>query len=224
VHLPVYSRPFFNRTEAILRKDFQWIFFDVGSTLVDESACYELRLRQLAREAGLPYEALYQQALAAYRQNQKGDLICAQKLGLKLPPWPAQAERTYPDAVPCLERLRQHYHIGIIANQEPGCAQRLAAQGLLPFVELLLSSAEEGLAKPDPRLFQRALERAQCPASQALMVGDRIDNDIVPAKALGFGTVWLRQGFGQYWQLQRPAEQPDASAASLTELCGLLLD
>lgn len=47
-----------------------------------------------------------------------------------------------------------------------------------------------------------ALSRANCKAENAVMIGDRIDNDIVPANIMGFKTIWIKQGFGKYWHIQ----------------------
>lgn len=58
----------------------------------------------------------------------------------------------------------------------------------------MIASAEEGVSKPDPRIFEIALGRADCKAEHAVMIGDRIDNDVVPAKKMGMKTVWIRQG------------------------------
>ena len=51
----------------------KWLFFDVGSTLVDEQLCYVLRLQEIASLANLPYELIWETAMQFYRQNQKGD-------------------------------------------------------------------------------------------------------------------------------------------------------
>ena len=54
------------------------------------------------------------------------------------------------------------------------------------------------------------------------MIGDRIDNDIVPAKFLGIKTIWIRQGPWREWNLCRDIEHPDCIVDSLTELCTIL--
>lgn len=102
----------------------------------------------------------------------------------------------YPEAKGCLERLKGKYKLGIIANQPVGTAERLRDFGILEDIDLVVSSAEEGVAKPDLRIFQLALERAGCEGRNAVMVGDRLDNDIAPAKRAEMKTVWVRQGFG----------------------------
>lgn len=203
-------------------KDIQWLFFDVGSTLVDESLAYEQRFRDIARLANAPFEQVYHTALDFYRQNRKGDLEAARSFGVTVPAWHGECERPYADAANCLATLHSRYPIGIIANQPPGTASRLSQYGLLPFIDLVVSSAEEGVSKPDPAIFEIALQRGGCRPEQAVMIGDRIDNDILPAKRIGIHTIWIRQGFGQHWNITHEDEKPDHTVSSLTELCSLL--
>ena len=76
--------------------------------------------------------------------------------------------------------------------------------------------------KPDIRLFQAGLEKAGCKASEAIMVGDRLDNDIYPAKSLGMKTVWIKQGLSKF-QVPKTAEfVPDYEINLLTELLTIL--
>jgi FMN phosphatase YigB (HAD superfamily) len=64
----------------------------------------------------------------------------------------------------------------------------------MPFVSTCLCSFELGLEKPDPAIFSIALERAGCAASEAVMIGDRLDYDICPARMLGWRTIRVAQG------------------------------
>ena len=200
----------------------KWLFFDVGSTLVDEHLAYEHRFRDIAAAANTSFERVYETAMSFYRQNKKGDLETAKLLNVPLTQWHGEDERLYPDARSCLEALSMRYKIGIIANQLPGTRQRLAQHGILPYIDLVVASAEEGVLKPDKRIFEIALERSHCHPGHAVMIGDRIDNDILPAKSLGMRTVWIRQGFGQYWNVTREAERSDWVVSSLSELCDIL--
>ena len=88
--------------------------------------------------------------------------------------------------------------------------------------DLIIASAEEGLEKPDPRIFQLALSRAGCLPQRAVMIGDRLDNDIAPAKRLGFKTIWIRQGFGGMGTPASEQDTPDCCVNSLGELAVLL--
>ena len=99
-----------------------------------------------------------------------------------------------------------------------GSEERLEKLGLLKHIDLVISSAEEGVAKPDLRIFQIALARADCKPEEAIMVGDRIDNDIIPANKIGMTTVWIKQGFGSYAEPKTVEEQPDYIVNSLAEI------
>ncbi len=76
--------------------------------------------------------------------------------------------------------------------------ERLEKFGIMKYFNLVISSAEEGIAKPDPKIFDIAVCRANTYADRCVMIGDRLDNDIIPAKNLGFKTVWVRQGFSRF--------------------------
>ena len=205
-----------------MKKNITWLFFDVGSTLIDEQFAYKHRLQDIAKAANTTYQKVYDTAMDFYRQNKKGDLETAKQLGVPLPKWHTEDEILYPDAAQCLKILSQKYKIGIIANQELGTKERLQQQGILQYIDLVIASAEEGIAKPDEKIFKIALKRAACKSDNAIMIGDRIDNDIIPAKNLGFHTIWIKQGFGQYWNITKEEETPDYTVCSLSELCDIL--
>ena len=79
------------------------------------------------------------------------------------------------------------------------------------------------MAKPDLRIFRIALERADCKPEEAVMVGDRIDNDIIPAKKIGMKTVWIKQGFGKYYKPNSAEDKPDQTINTLNEVTDLFL-
>lgn len=203
-------------------KEIKWLFFDVGSTIMNEQIAYEHRMRDIANVANISFEKVYEIAMAYYKLNKKGDLEVARELGVSLPKWYMEDEFLYDNAIQCFETLSKKYKIGIIANQSLGTEERLAHQGILKFINLIVASAEEGVAKPDRRIFEIALERSNCKPVNAIMIGDRIDNDIIPAKRMGMNTIWIKQGFGQYWNIKEEIEKADFVINNLTELCNLL--
>lgn len=202
--------------------DIKWLFFDIGSTLVDESLVYEYRFGGIANASGKSTEYIYDKAMEFYRQNKKGDKEVASMLGVKAPAWDKKRERLYPDAEEVLINLHEKYKIGVIANQMYGTEERLEAFGIRRFIDVVVASAEEGVEKPDRRIFEIAFERAGCSPEEAVMIGDRIDNDIVPAKKLGMKTVWMKQGFGRFWKISGDEEKPDYEATCLTDLLDLM--
>lgn len=203
-------------------KNIKWLFFDVGSTIIDESKVYEGRIRKIAEAANVSYGYAYETAKGFYKENKKGDLEILKMWNIEEPEWEHNDEILYCDAKECLRELSNKYKIGIIANQSFGTENRLEKFGILQYIDLIIASAEEGVAKPDKRIFEIALERANCISEQAVMIGDRIDNDIVPAKEIGMSTIWIKQGFGKYWKITNDSEKADYEIHNLSEILDIL--
>lgn len=205
----------------------RWIFFDVGYTLINEDAVWQRRFEEQAqmKEAhvlGLTPEKIRQEVEAStiarkpqYRTFlQKYSLVCSA-------PYRHELEKPYPDTLETLRQLSRQYQLGIIANQSDGLAKRLEYWGFLPYLSTVVSSWDYQIMKPDPRLFEAALAESGCCAQDAVMVGDRLDNDILPAKSLGMHTVRILQGFGSLQQPLTPVENPDHEIRRLSELLAL---
>ena len=121
-----------------------------------------------------------------------------------------------------MSQLYGKYKIGVIANQPLGTQKRLEKYGLAKYISLVISSAEEGVSKPDVRLFQKALEKADCKGENAMMVGDRGDNDVAPAKKLGMKTVCVKQGIHKLNTPKNEFEVPDYTVDTIEELLNIL--
>lgn len=104
--------------------------------------------------------------------------------------------------------LKKNYRLGIIANQTTECRRSLERRGLLNEFEVVAISDELNTSKPDLDIFKWALKEAGAEARDCVMIGDRLDNDVAPAKSLGFKTVWLAwpPSSGKSWR-------PDAERA-----------
>jgi len=124
----------------------------------------------------------------------------------------------YTDVRPCLEALRRTgYFIGISGNQ-PARADNLIRALDLPF-DVLGTSAAWGVEKPAPAFFQRMVEAAGVSPAEIAYVGDRLDNDILPAREAGLVTVFLRRGPWAYVHATRPEiAQAHVRIESLAEL------
>lgn len=203
----------------------KWLFFDLGYTLINEHAAHEKRINdcieyQRKRYGRIfTYEQIYKEmcrASADYRQQFYGAM---EALGIeKKTPYPKALEKPFEDAEAVLETLSAKYSVGIIANQSAGAEERLKKYGLSQYISLCISSAEAGYAKPDSRIFALALNKAKCRAQNAVMIGDRLDNDIFPAKKLGMRTVHIKQGFGTYQTPRSKEYKADITVNNLTDL------
>lgn len=197
-----------------------WLFFDMGSTIMNETPAMEKRIRDTIAGTDITYEA-FAVKMAEFRAlGVREDLAAFDYFGItERTPWPRDTEVPYPDADRVLRTLSERgYRLGIIASQPLGSADRLARFGLRDCFEVICASAEEGVDKPDPALFRRALTRAGCSPEDAVMIGDRTDNDVAPAKSLGMRTVLIRQGYGGHDTVHHEGEIPDVTVDSLPEL------
>ena len=202
--------------------NYKWLFFDIGSTLINEEKADQDRIEQAIAETNITYDTFYQRMLVLFQEGLKGDLIALQEYSLERPKWKSELEILYPDAKIVLETLHNRYKIGVIANQLPNLEKRLENFGIRQWIDLIISSADCGFSKPSSKIFQLALQQASCSASSATMIGDRLDNDIAPAKALGMKTIWIKQGFSAYSPIQSPSEEPDFTVNSLSDLLKIL--
>ncbi|WP_211749981.1 HAD family hydrolase [Paenibacillus sp. Marseille-Q4541] len=216
----------------------KWLFFDVGDTLVDEWVPVDHIMNQFVQHAvdrgySITIEDVREKFIESYSefidspmQYAISQLIAEEEDRAYIRPrlkFCKELEEPYPEAKEILAQLGKCYRIGIIANQSPGTAERLEKYGFSPYVDVIACSAEQGLSKPDVRLYEYALQKAGCAPSEAIMIGDRIDNDIVPAKLLGMNTIRILQGYGRYQPSTDAKDTPDYTIASLHELTGLLL-
>ena len=203
----------------------EWLFFDIGSTLMDEEKAYLHRLHDVADAVNEPFEKIYEMAISLYKQNKKGDLEVMQSYGLPRLKWHKEDEILYPESVGCLEVLSKKYKLGVIANQALGTADRLKQHGILKYFDFVVASAEEGVAKPDKRIFEIALERANCEPKNAVMIGELYVRvvEALSAKKMGMKTIWIKQGFGKYWQIRGEYEQADCVVNNLNEIIEILM-
>jgi putative hydrolase of the HAD superfamily len=111
-----------------------------------------------------------------------------------------QSCRLFPDTLQTLDELRgRGKKIGVITNGPTHWQQgKLDALGLASLFDTILISEIEGVQKPDPRIFARALERCGVRASESIFVGDHPHADIAGAKAAGLLPVWKRV---PYWKV-----------------------
>jgi HAD superfamily hydrolase (TIGR01549 family) len=188
----------------------RWIFLDVGNVLMNDDPVMAFiydRLHAVLTEKGfgVSFEELLQERERTIRERGAGHwyFIGERYLGVdgmhRLMHACAACIRAdymrYHNVIPgmsvALEELSREYHLGILANQLREAVGGLEVSGLKRYFRVLALSELIDLKKPDPAMFRWALDRAGCSPREALMVGDRVDNDIAPARHAGMWTIWF---------------------------------
>lgn len=115
----------------------------------------------------------------------------------------------YPDARPCMGALREMgIWVGVAGNQTSRAGEILRKLDLP--ADLIATSDDWGVTKPDKSFFRALISAAPCEASRIVYVGDRLDNDLKPAKAAGMRTAFIRRGpWGYIWE-----HHPDMATAA----------
>ena len=177
------------------------IVFDVGETLIDEHRLY----RDYAMRMEVAYEHFLEKIEAAMaRREPVRNVFDAVKPGFDFKAARAQRdaegktfrigpEDLYEDARPTLATLKDRgYFIGIVGNQPASAEPTLRASGLV--ADFIATSEGWGVAKPDPRFFDKVIEATGMDPHRIAYVGDRVDNDVLPARAAGLHPVLIRRG------------------------------
>jgi putative hydrolase of the HAD superfamily len=112
--------------------------------------------------------------------------------------------------------------LGLAANQPARTLRELERHGIADLFGHREVTGLHGFRKPDVRVFLRACEDLGVEPGSCVMVGDRIDNDIVPAKSLGMTTVLFRTGRHRLQEPRTWTECPDAEVSDIAELTGVL--
>ena len=169
------------------------VVFDVGETLVDEERWW----RELCAHAGLQPHVVWASLGVTIARGEEHDALW-EHAGLEKPEgWWRQLEYSlddlYPDAVECLARVREvGLRVGIVGNQTAVLEEWARASALR--ADVVSSSASLGVRKPDPRFFEAVCALMGAPPAEVAYVGDRVDNDVLPAAAAGLVAVHVRRG------------------------------
>lgn len=195
------------------------VFFDVGETLVNEDAVW----RAWADHYGVP-PLTFMGALGAVIERRAHHKEVFRYFGsdpasIGESPHAIGPADLYDDAVPCLRALKAAgYAVGVSGNQPPDVSERLMASLGLD-LDVVASSAAWGVEKPDPEFFARVASVAGLRPEEVAYVGDRVDNDVVPAKKAGMTAVFIRRGPWGYVHAAWPeADVADLRIDALSEL------
>jgi HAD superfamily hydrolase (TIGR01549 family) len=117
----------------------------------------------------------------------------------------------FDDVLPALDALARDHRLGLISNFEGWLEERLVELEVGPRFEVTVISGVELVEKPDPGIYELALERIGLPAARCAHVGDSIKLDVEPAMALGMRAILLDRA-------DRYPEPPCPKIATLEDL------
>jgi putative hydrolase of the HAD superfamily len=211
------------------------VFLDIGGVMYDDTI-YARAWQRALLESGAEIEpGAFEREYALARAEQSGsfrwrlterflgpgaDVEAVERIAARYWSYPSSA--LYPDVVPALEELRGRYRLGVLANQPSDVRSAMRRDGLEPFFEAWAVSDDLGVSKPDPRLFELALELAGAEPGQAVMVGDRLDYDVRPAKAAGMRAVWMLRGEAPDEPTEEQLAEADGAVRAMADLPVLL--
>ena len=201
----------------------RWVVIDVGETLIDETRIWSTwadvlgvsRLTLLAvLGATIARGGDFRDPLALFGGEDWRQRIPEVEVAFG----GFTAADLYPDAARSIDTLRAAgYRVAIVANQPAIRDEQLRASGIE--AEVMAMSDAMGVAKPDPAFFARTLELIGSPQpGDVAYVGDRVDNDVLPAIAAGLRAIWIRRGPWGVIQELPDGTRPALVIATLDEL------
>jgi HAD superfamily hydrolase (TIGR01549 family) len=209
------------------RLKIEAVVFDIGETLIDETRVWTAwadwlgvpRFTFMAVLGGVIERGEdHREVFEAFRPGFDSAAAHAERAAAGTMIW-FEAGDLYPDVPACLRELTAGGFRLAIAGNQPRGAEDVLNQIGLP-VELVASSERWGVRKPAPAFFERVLELVSGAPGEVAYVGDRVDNDIVPALAAGMAAVHVRRGS---WAHEFPTPPGVPAIDSLAELPDVLV-
>lgn len=117
-----------------------------------------------------------------------------------------------------LPLLASQYKLALAGQYGKEILEILEEHRLLQWFSNPATQDDFEITKPDPRYFEQILARNGMLASESVMVGDRIDNDVIPAKMIGMRTIRLRVGMHAKQEPRIPEERPDIEISDIGQL------
>jgi HAD superfamily hydrolase (TIGR01549 family) len=182
------------------------VVFDAGETLVDETGVWQ----RAADLAGVPrFTVMGILGGLISRREHHGRVW--ELLEVERPDSMFEPDELYADALPCLAELRSRgLRVGVVGNTPEEFEDVVREH-----VDFVGSSARWGVEKPARAFFERLVAEAGCAPDEVAYVGDRVDNDVVPALEAGLVAVHLRRG---PWGYLHEAPREALRARSLAEV------
>jgi HAD superfamily hydrolase (TIGR01549 family) len=188
------------------------VWFDAGETLVDETGLWE----RAADAAVVPRFTLMATLGGLITRGERHSRVW-DLLGVEQPRSMFEPGDFYPDALPCLAELRARgLRVGVVGN-----TPREFEDVMREHVDFVGSSAGWGVEKPAAGFFERIVVESDLAPEEIAYVGDRVDNDVVPALRAGIVAVHLRRGPWGYLHEPPPEALRAGSLAEVLEVLGV---
>jgi HAD superfamily hydrolase (TIGR01549 family) len=209
------------------------VVFDVGEVLIDETREYGTWADWL----GVPRHTFsavfgavialgldYRDTFQYFRPGFNLDAERVRRADAGQPEWFGEDD-LYADVRPSMAALhKMGVWVGVAGNQTLRAGEILRNLNLP--ADLITTSEELGVTKPDSAFFHALTSAASCEASRIVYVGDRLDNDLKPAKTAGMRTAFIRRGpWGHIWEHHPDMDSAaDWRMASLAELPSIVAE
>lgn len=192
---------------------YQAVYFDAFNTLFGTRWAKDEQARRLPLQQTLKvllhnFDAALQEAYGRARSGIPGSASCPSRVFANLADWTGIAKKgplavlhrneqgakrwfkVYADAITTLQTLSECCQLGIISNAWPYLESLLRLLGLWPYFESVTISAQVGLKKPNPAIYELALSTLGVTADKAIFVDD-IAQNVLAAERVGFKGLWL---------------------------------
>jgi HAD superfamily hydrolase (TIGR01549 family) len=216
----------------------EWVFLDVGGVLFSDDSYFTALYEAIADAAPETTRGAYDEALRGLRAAQNEPFTEAlvaryvsdtsrhaavrASANARWESHGCAPDELYPEVPGTLRELAGRYRLAAITNHFSWVRDRAHDSGFADLISVWAISAEIGVEKPDPAIFAHALREAGAEPGRVVMVGDRLDRDVAPARALGMRTVWVLRNEAPDDPTDEQLAVPDASVGTLAEVPALI--
>lgn len=220
-----------------LTKQINWIFFDAGGVLLDETKHEERRIELISKVVKEYKPEITKEDVVRVRPKASGMLggLTINMIKLLLPdknqqePTIAKVKLLGKSADQCsyafvrpaakdiVEKLSKKYNLGLLANQPKAIKEKLGKAGVLRYFKFQDVSEDFNLRKPDPEFFKAIFKVTGADPKTSAIIDDNIERGLIPAKKLGMTTVWFKL------EDRKVINDVDFTVSSLNELLEIFL-
>lgn len=219
------------------------VLLDAGGVILDESEHERVRIEIATRILG-GVAAGYTEGMLRDDLDEAIEVFCPRVLGYvfwkRVRPDLTLFERLYdaflaewkerrpplklmPGFKQEIGKISPHLKVGIAGQYGRDLLDLLEQEGVLDHFTYRFTQDDFNITKPDPRYLERIAKACGVERAECIMVGDRVDNDIIPAKQVGMKTVLVRWGLHRKQVPRIPGEVPDEVLTGIAGLADAVL-